>query len=109
MDTLTLAGLILALAATSFGARSSFILFLGRRAASPTVQRALRFVPPAVLTALVVPELVLAAGGPSLVGNARLAAGLVAAAVAWKTRNTLLTILVGMLCLHALRLLGYGA
>ncbi|MCU0896772.1 MAG: AzlD domain-containing protein [Burkholderiales bacterium] len=108
MDTLALAGLILALAATSFGTRSSFILFLGRRAASPALQQALRFVPPAVLTALVLPELVMASGSPSLVGNARLAAGVVAAAVAWKTRNTILTILAGMLCLHALRIAGYG-
>ena len=108
MDTLALTGLIVALAATSFGARSSFILFLGRRPASQSVQRALRFVPPAVLTALVLPELVMAAGSPSIVGNARLAAGLVAAAVAWKTHNTLLTILTGMLCLHGLKMAGYG-
>jgi branched-subunit amino acid transport protein len=108
MDTLALTGLIFALAVTSFGARSSFILFLGRRPASQPVQRALRFVPPAVLTALVLPELVMAAGSPSIVGNARLAAGLVAAAVAWKTHNTLLTIFAGMLCLHALNMAGYG-
>lgn len=108
MDTLTLAGLILALAATSFGTRSSFILFLGRRAASSRVRQALRFVPPAVLAALVLPELLLASGSPSLVGNARLAAGLVAAAVAWKTGNTILTILAGMFGLHALRIAGYG-
>ncbi len=108
MDTFALAGLIVALAVTSFGTRSSFILFLGRRAASPALQQALRFVPPAVLTALVLPELVMAASGPTVVGNARLAAGVVAAAVAWKTRNTIFTILAGMLCLHGLRLAGYG-
>ncbi|MCX7893581.1 MAG: AzlD domain-containing protein [Burkholderiales bacterium] len=107
MDTLALAALILALAATSFGPRSSFILFLGRRPAPQGVQRALRFVPPAVLAGLVVPELVLVAGGPSVVGNARLAAGALAAAVAWKTRNTLLTILAGMLVLHGLKTVGY--
>jgi branched-subunit amino acid transport protein len=50
----------------------------------------------------------MAASGPTVVGNARLAAGVVAAAVAWKTRNTIFTILAGMLCLHGLRLAGYG-
>jgi branched-subunit amino acid transport protein len=64
------------------------------------MRRALRFVPPSVLTAIVVPELFVRAGEIQLSpSNFRLAAGLLAVLVAWRTRNTLLTILAGMLAL----------
>ena len=84
----------------TFGMRYSFIYLLGRFEIPDTVRRALRFVPPSVLTAIVVPELFVRAGeiqvSPS---NLRLVAGLLAVLVAWRTRNTLLTILAGMLTL----------
>ena len=41
----------------TFGMRFIFIYLLGRFEVPETMRRALRFVPPAVLTAIVVPEL----------------------------------------------------
>ncbi len=65
--------------------------------------RALRFVPAAALAALVFPALTHPAGYLDLsVNNFRLLAGLSGAIVAWKTRNVLLTILIGMLILWSL-------
>jgi branched-subunit amino acid transport protein len=100
MDALTAWVMILGLGATSLATRGSFVLFLTRFEVPRPVQRALRFVPPAVFTALLVPELVFAGGklaiGP---GNLKLLAALVAAPVAWRTKSTTVTILVGMAAL----------
>jgi branched-subunit amino acid transport protein len=89
----------------TFGMRLSFIYLLGRVAVPAGVQRALRFVPAAVLSALVAPELLMPDGNFDIgLGNHRWLAGLVAILVAWRTRNTLLTILAGMLALLLLEL-----
>jgi branched-subunit amino acid transport protein len=93
--------LILGLALTSFIPRASFILLLARWPVPALMQRALRYVPAAVFSAILVPELVLTAGSVHLgLDNPRLLAGILAGAIAWRTRNTLLTIVVGMLALH---------
>jgi branched-subunit amino acid transport protein len=64
----------------------------------------LRFVPAAALAALVFPALTHPAGHLDLsLHNFRLLAGLGGAIVAWRTRNVLLTILIGMLLLWGLR------
>lgn len=87
----------------TFGMRYSFIYLLGRFELPETLRRALRFVPPSVLTAIVVPELVIRSGQVDVsLTNFRLLAGVVAILVAWKTRNTLLTILAGMVALLVL-------
>jgi branched-subunit amino acid transport protein len=81
----------------TFGMRFVFVYLLGRFEVPETVRRALRFVPPAVLTAIVFPELLLRSGQLDLSPvNFRLLAGVAAILVAWRTKNTLLTILVGM-------------
>lgn len=88
----------------TFAIRFSFIYLLGRASLPETLRRMLRFVPAAVLSALVAPELLLHAGTVDLsLGNTRLIAGLLAVLVAWWTKNTLITILVGMLLLVALQ------
>lgn len=93
--------LILGLALTSFIPRASFILLFARWPAPARVRRALRYVPAAVFSAILVPELVLTAGSVHIgLDNPRLLAGIVAGAVAWRMRNTLLTIVAGMLALH---------
>lgn len=104
MDTLTALVLTGVLAAASFVPRASFILWLHRVKIPSTVQRALRFVPAAVFTALVVPQLALA-GGALDVGlhNPQLVAGCAAAGVAAATRSPLPTIVAGMLVLHLAR------
>jgi branched-subunit amino acid transport protein len=84
----------------TFGMRFSFIYMLGRFEIPETMRKALRFVPPAVLSAIVVPELLIQFGQVNFsLTNTRLLAGIVAVLVAWKTKNTLLTILAGMAAL----------
>jgi branched-subunit amino acid transport protein len=89
----------------TFLIRFSFIALLERWQAPVIVQRALRFVPVAVLTAIIIPELVLNTGSLNLSpANPRLLAALAAILVAWKTKNVVLTILVGMAAFWLLRL-----
>ncbi len=65
----------------------------------------LRYVPPAVLAALITPELFSPGGSLDLsFGNERLLAGALAFLVAWRTRSTWLTIAAGMLALWMLHL-----
>ena len=90
----------------TFGMRFSFIYLFGRFHIPETVRRALHYVPPAVLSAIVFPELFLRDGALDLSpGNYRLLAGLVAVAVAWFSKNTLITIVAGMIALFLLRFL----
>lgn len=101
MDPLTAWVLIAGLAVTSFVPRGAFILFLHRMPLPASVQRALRFVPAAVFAALVIPDIAVAGGTLRLgLDNAKLVAALVAGPVAWRTRNTLATIVAGMAALH---------
>ncbi len=95
--------IIIAMGAVTFGIRLLPIVLLGRIEIPLVVQRALRFVPPAVLSAIVAPELLMPGGQFNLsLGNARLIAGVLATLVAWRTKNVLLTIAVGMIALWAL-------
>jgi branched-subunit amino acid transport protein len=81
----------------TFLLRLSFIALLGNRQVPDALRRALRFVPPAVLSAIIFPEVLLPGGHWDLsITNARLWAGVLAALVAWRTKNILLTIAVGM-------------
>jgi branched-subunit amino acid transport protein len=89
----------------TFGMRFSLIYLFGRFHIPRTMRRALHYVPPAVLSAIVFPELFLHEGTLDLsLDNTRLLAGLIAILVAWITRNTLITILAGMLALFLLQL-----
>jgi branched-subunit amino acid transport protein len=92
----------------TFGMRFSLIYLLaeGRFEVPETIRRALHYVPPAVLSAIIFPELFLPNESLDLsLGNTRLLAGLIAILVAWFTRNTLITILAGMLALFLLKLI----
>ena len=90
--------MIVVVGAINFGTRLSFIALFARREMPPLLARALRHVPAAMLTAIVVPAIVFAAPGELALGagNVKLIAALVAGVVAWRWRNTLLTIAVGM-------------
>lgn len=107
MREATIWAVILAAGIGTFLIRLSFLLVFERvETVPPHVQRALRYVPAAVLAALVLPEFALRDGGAALIDSvapAQLAAGGVAAAVAWRTESVLWTILVGMGLLVAFR------
>jgi branched-subunit amino acid transport protein len=86
--------------------RFSLIYLFGRFEIPGTMRRALHYVPPAVLSALIFPELFFHEGALNLaLDNSRLLAGLVAIGVAWFTKNTLITILAGMIALFLFQLL----
>jgi Predicted membrane protein len=98
--------LILGIGLATYATRLSFILFLGQAEMPTLLLRILRFVPIAVLTAIIVPQLVLPQGIIDLsLKNPRWIAGLLAAVIAWKTRNIFLTIVVGMVGLWILQAL----
>lgn len=81
----------------TYGIRLSFIVLFGNGEISEPVRRGLRFVPPAVLTAIIFPELLIPNGTQEIsLLNTRLIAGILAILVAWRTKSVLLTILVGM-------------
>ena len=90
----------------TFGMRFSLIFLFGRFEVPETMRKALHYVPPAVLSAIIFPELLYQSNHFDFTfGNTRLLAGIVAILVAWYTKNTLLTILAGMLALFLLKLL----
>jgi branched-subunit amino acid transport protein len=101
---LTIWAVIFAVGAINFAARMSFIAFFARRDMPPLLGRALRYVPAAMLTAIVVPAIVFFPPGELRLdlGNVRLVAAVVAAVVAWRWQNTTLTIAVGMVALWLL-------
>ena len=93
--------------ALTFGMRMSFIYLFGRFEIPAVVKRALRFVPPAVLSAIIAPALLMPENGLDVsLSNNQLIAGVVAILVAWRTKNTLLTIIAGMIALLALLWVG---
>lgn len=91
--------------AGTYAMRASFMAAAHRLArVPPRLDRVLRQIPPAALAAIVLPALVRPEGHLDLL-QARLAAGIVAALVAWRTRNVALTLAVGMAVLVALQAL----
>jgi len=92
---------VLVVGVATFAIRYSFIYLFGRiDGVPPRVEEGLRFVPAAVLAALVAPSIV--DPGPTVaatVADGRLLAGVVAALVAWYTDNMFATIAVGLAAL----------
>jgi len=98
--------IILGMAAVTFMTRfGSQLLF--RQVGMPTwFDRWLKHVPTGILTALIVPSLLLPKGYLDLtIHNHYLLAGLLAAVVAYKFRNVALTMGVGLAVVVALRLI----
>lgn len=96
--------IILAAAALTFAIRFSFIGLQGRQEFPVGVKRALRFVPASVLAAIVWPAIFAPDHQFDLSpGNVRIYAALLAAIVAWRTRNILATLATGMAALWLLQ------
>ena len=93
-EVILLAGMFL----VTFGVRYPVLTLVSRVQLPELLLQGLKYVPPAVLMAIVAPVALIPAGeGISLVfSNAPLYASLAAALVSWRSRNLLLTILVGM-------------
>lgn len=88
----------------TFGMRFSLIYLFGRFEVPETIRKALHYVPPAVLSAIIFPELFLPDGMLNLsLDNHRLLAGVVAVLVAWFSKNIFITIVAGMIALFLLQ------
>lgn len=88
----------------TFAIRLSFISLFGRREIPTFLLSILRFVPVTVLSAIIFPALFLYGNRLDLsLSNTRLIAAILAAVVAWRTKNVLLTIVVGMVGLWLLQ------
>ncbi|MGA2490676.1 MAG: AzlD domain-containing protein [Anaerolineales bacterium] len=84
----------------TFATRLSFILLLDRITVPDWFRRGLRFVPMAVLSAIILPELTSPNGRMWISWrNPQLLAGMVAILVAWRTKNVILTIVAGIVAL----------
>lgn len=106
MSALSIWLLFIALAVGTYALRLSFIYLFGKIEMPEWLRRPLRFVPASVLAALVLPALTYPNGTLDLsLGNVRLLAGLGGALVAWKTKNVLWTIVVGMVLFWILQTL----
>jgi branched chain amino acid efflux pump len=103
--TLKLWAVIVIAGALNFVSRLSFISIFARRDVPPLLARAFRYVPAAMLTALIVPMIAGAPGTPLPASTPRIVAALVAGAVAFHTRSTPKTLAAGMLSLWALQAL----
>ncbi len=98
--------LFIALALGTFALRYSFIYLFGKVDVPNWLRDALKFVPASVLAALVFPALVYSEGILDIsLNNIRLLAGIGGALVAWRTKNVMWTILVGMILFWILQAL----
>ncbi|MGB3203108.1 MAG: AzlD domain-containing protein [Nodosilinea sp.] len=90
--------LVGAMSLVTFSIRYGLLAFSGRIQLSPPLVRALGYVPPVVLTAIVVPAVVLPDGDTLALGwqNARLVGAIACVMLALGCKNLLLTIAGGM-------------
>lgn len=103
---MTLWLMLLVIGVITYTIRLSCIGLLGQKDMPAFLLKALRFVPITVLPAIILPQLFLRNNTLVLtVQNPRWIAGIFAGIVAWRTRNVLLTIAVGMVTLWVLQFL----
>jgi branched-subunit amino acid transport protein len=104
MDSLNLWLILILGGLGTYLIRLSFILIFQHVQLPDYMDRILRLVPPAVFSAMVLPELLVRDGSIQFAfTNLRLIAGLLAAIIAIKTRNVFATIASGMLILWILQ------
>jgi branched-subunit amino acid transport protein len=89
--------LIFGMALVTFLIRYPMLAIVGRIELPAVLMRALRFVPVAVLTAITIPAMLMPQGTIDLnLNNAYLYVGIISGLIAWRTKNLLLTIVLGM-------------
>jgi branched-subunit amino acid transport protein len=90
--------LIAGMALVTFAIRYSMFLIAGRFEFPTQLINALRYVPPAVLTAIIVPAVLIPTGESVNFSytNAYLVGAVIAFGISWFSQNLLLTIVLGM-------------
>ncbi|VVP67340.1 hypothetical protein PS918_00555 [Pseudomonas fluorescens] len=107
MSDWSLWGMFVVIGLGTFAMRLSFVELYGRLRIPPLLSRALMYVPASVLAALVLPAVVYPNGhGEFVLANPQIPAAIIAAWVAWRTRNTVLTLAAGMGVLWLLKYAG---
>jgi len=105
--TLKLWAVIFAVGLLNYLSRLSFIAVFARRSMPPALERALKYVPAAMLTALILPMILAGpAVGHPMAFNPRVVAAVVAGAVAFFTRSSLWTLSTGMAALWLMQSMG---
>lgn len=91
--------LIAGMALVTFLTRYSVLTVSDRLKFPNRLVRALHYVPPAILTAIIVPAVLIPTGSTVVFSytNARLIGAVIAFSVGWFSQNLLLTIVLGML------------
>jgi branched-subunit amino acid transport protein len=100
--TLKLWSVVAIVGALNYLSRLSFIALFARRHVPPLLVRAFRYVPAAMLTALVLP-MVVAPADVGWLALPKIIAAVIAGVVAFLTHSTLKTLAAGMLALWALQ------
>ncbi|MEO6063489.1 MAG: AzlD domain-containing protein [Thermoflexales bacterium] len=101
--------LLVGMLAVTFFTRFTMIALLGKVDVPLWAQRAFRLVLPAVMMAIVLPQVMIRGGAiVTTTLNPRLISVIIAGVVAWRTRNMVYTLLAGMAVLWACTLLGIG-
>ncbi|MGG6270688.1 AzlD domain-containing protein [Leptolyngbya sp. AN03gr2] len=97
--------LIVGMMGVTFAIRYAVLGIGGRLHLSQTFTHLLKYIPPAVLTAIVVPEVLLSNDQPFTGINPRLVGAIVAILASYRTQNLLLTIALGMLTFFVFKLI----
>lgn len=98
--------LITGMALVTLAVRYPVLVLIGKIPMPDSVFRALRYVPPAVLAAIIAPGVLAPSGDIQITPqNNALVASIVSIIVAWRTKNLLLTIVIGMAALLLWRLI----
>jgi branched-subunit amino acid transport protein len=96
--------IIIGIGLITFAIRFVPIALLSRLELPIWLKRALTYVPPAVMTAIITPSLFFPGGTPTIALDApRLVAATLAAVVAWRTQSVLWTVILGMGALWGLQ------
>jgi branched-subunit amino acid transport protein len=99
--------MVAGMALVTFLIRYPTMVLVGKIPLPDRVFRALRYVPPAVLAAIIAPSLLMPDGQTLFISptNSYLVAGIATVLIAWRSKNLLLTIVLGMAVFLILRLL----
>lgn len=106
MTSAEIGAVILGGLAVTYATRLSFILLPHPERLPESFRRGLRLVAPAVLAAILVPQVIVLESGQAEFIGPRPAAALIAGLIGWRTRNTWLAIGGGMISLWILQAVG---
>ena len=103
MNTLDIWLVILGGMVVTYGSRLSFLILPERIRFPAVFQQGLGLVAPAVLAAVLVPQVLIPAGAAGAVWNPRILPAALAGLVGWRTRNAWASIATGMITLWVLQ------